>query len=305
MKSAGERLAVTALAVMLGLGLWPGLAQARPLIMGNQAAFGGGPIRTYDFETGVLVNSFVPAGAFGTNNGRGVAMVGPDVFYTELGGTGFGATDFIRVVPFGGGADTRTLPNPRPACGIQDLAFSNGVLWALTGYIFPAIPACATPQVFGLNPITGAVVSGPVTIAAPAISISDGFTVLRNGNFLINNNDGGCTYNQFNPSTGALMPATTIVVPGAVFCTGVETDGVSLFFATVRGPASSLTQTTLAGALIANRPISGIPVGSAIEDITLVPEPVPTLTGWGMIGLVVLLLGLGVWTIRRHGIVTA
>jgi hypothetical protein len=64
------------------------------------------------------------------------------------------------------------------------------VLYALTGYLIP----CGAPQVFGLNPVTGAIVSGPANFAAPAFCPSDGFTVLPNGKFLINFFPETCTY---------------------------------------------------------------------------------------------------------------
>ncbi len=246
-------------AVMFVVALCAATAQAQPDITCNNAALGGGPITTFDFTGGATVSSFVPTGAFGTNNGRGLLVLGNKVYYTELT-SGFGPTDFIRVAPFNGGAggaDTGTLANPRPTTGIQDVAFSNGVMYVLTGY-----PSDA-PEVFGLDPVTGAIVSGPVSIAAPAAVDSDGFTVLPNGNFLINSGDGNCTYNQFNPTTGALIPATTIVVPGgATFCTGVESDGTSLFFQT---NDDSFTKTTLSGTLIASQTVAA----NTCEDISL------------------------------------
>lgn len=153
--------------------LWAATAQAQPLITCNQAgnvSAPPGPITTYDFTGGAVVGSFIPTGAGPTNNGngRGVEVIGNNVYYTELiGDGGFGPTPSIEIAPFNdgaGGADIRTLPNPRPGFGIQDLAYSNGVLYALTGY--PGDPL----EVFGLNPNTGVVVSGPISISAPAAS---------------------------------------------------------------------------------------------------------------------------------------
>src|SRR5216684_2247060 len=153
----------TAALILIGA-LCAATAQAQPNITCNNAAFGGGPITTFDFTGGATVGSFVPTGAFDSNNGRGLLVLGNKVYYTELTG-GVGATDFIRVAPFNGGAggaDTGTLANPRPTVGIQDVAFSNGVMYILTGY-----PSDA-PEVFGLDPVTGADVSGPEAIADPA-----------------------------------------------------------------------------------------------------------------------------------------
>jgi len=161
-----------------------------------------------------------------------------------------------------GGADIRTLPNPRPGTGIQDLALSSGVLYALTGY--PTSP----PQVFGLNPATGAVVSGPIAIASPAASDSDGFTVLPNGNFLINSGTGSCTFNQYNPVTGALILGTTITVPvmplSPLPCTGVDTDGSFLYFQTNE---NSFTQTALDGTLVKTLTVTE---EIQVEDLSIV-----------------------------------
>jgi hypothetical protein len=242
-------------------------AQAQPLITCNNAGAGDGPITTYDFMTGAIVGSFVPDGALvNVGNGRGVAILGNNVYYTELSnGNAFGPTDFIRIAPYNGGAggaDIGTLPNPRPTTGVQDIAFSNGVMYVLTGYL--NLPL----QVFGLNPLTGAVVSGPVSISAPAMPDSDGFTVLPNGNFLINEGDDTNAYDQYNPTTGAVIPGTTIVAPVDPFATGVDTDGTSLFFHTnadINFTSNSLAQTTLTGAPIATQ---GIPADFC-EDISI------------------------------------
>jgi hypothetical protein len=318
-----------ALAVILVLGCCPLLGGAAPLIVANNSAFGGGPIQTFDFSSGATVGSFVPTGASDSNNGRGVLVIGDEVFYTELTNE-FGPTDFIRVAPFNGGAggaDTRTLPNPRPGTGIADLAVSGGVLYALTGY--PNQPL----RVFGLNPATGSVLIGPVNIAGPASPASDGFTVLPNGNFLINNDDADCTYNQYNPTTGALIAGTQLVVPGGPdFCTGVDTDGTSLFFATSTasadvparsaagsrrrpGPLSrrtdagrradaietfSFTKTDLSGNFIAQTFVGP----NLYEDISLIhasaAASVPTLSEWAQIVMVALFVTSSLWVLRRR-----
>jgi hypothetical protein len=245
-------------------------AQAGPLITCNQAAQGGGPITTYDFSGGATVASFVPTGALPNGNGRGVQVLGNNIYYTELVFTPpsfFGPTDVIHIAPYNGGAggaDTRTIPNPRPTVGIQDLAYFNGVLYILTGYPFDA------PQVFGLNPSNGAVVIGPISISAPGASDSDGFSVLPNGNFLINEGDGSTNYDQYNPTTGNVIPSTMITVPGVFQSTGVENDGTSLFFQEQSDATTfvdGFTETTFAGTFIANQLVS--PPPNNCEDISL------------------------------------
>lgn len=191
----------------------------------NNAAFGDGPIQTFDSSTGTLINQFLPSGATGSNNGRAVAATNTLVYYTELTG-GFGPSDGIHVAPFNGGAggaDITVLANPAPGEGIQDLAFANGFLYAMVGYLGPSL------QVLKYDPGTGNVLA--TTSIVGNSSGADGFTVLPNGNFLINTGDASGIYNQFDPTTGLIIPGTTISNPGDFSeCTGVDTNGTSLFF---------------------------------------------------------------------------
>lgn len=262
-RSCSRPLLVGLLTVAASLVFASGAWASGPLIVGNNAAFGNGPIQTYDFSGGGSpVASFVPSGASGGgSNGRGVEVIGSEVFYTELS-SGFGPTDAIRVAPYNGGAggsDSRTIPNPNPFVGIQDLSASGGALYALTGYLSSAL------RVFKLDPTSGAVLAGPISISAPASPQADGFVALPNGNFLVNNSTASCTYNQYDGSTGALVSGTTITVPGASSCTGVDTDGTSLFFATNH---AGFTQTDLSGKLVAHQTTTR----NSVEDISLIHQ---------------------------------
>jgi hypothetical protein len=228
-------------------------------IVGNNAADGGGPIQTYDLSTGSLVNSFVPDGAQPSGaNGRAVEVAGNEIFYSELSNL-FGASDGIHVAPFNGGAggsDLRVLPNPSPTTGIQDLEFSNGNLYALTGYPNGSL------QVWKLDPSNGAVLAGPVAITGINVSASaDGFTVLPDGNFLINDADESCTYRAYSSTTGQ-PTGQSITVPGGSTCTGVDTDGSSLYFET---NFSSFTRTDMNGNLIATTNVGS----NSVEDVSL------------------------------------
>jgi hypothetical protein len=179
---------------------------------------------------------FIPDGAKSdSNNGRGLLVLGNKVYYTELSG-GCCSTDKIRIAPFNGGAggaDIGSLPNPRPGCGVQDLAYHDGYIYALTGY-----GTCPPLQVFK-RAVAGGPWSAPVTITgAPAVA--DGFTILVNKKggedeeeddaasvvtFLINEGDeapGSCTYREFNSTTGA-PTGNGFVVSGFRVCGGVDT----------------------------------------------------------------------------------
>jgi hypothetical protein len=226
------------------------------LIVGNNAANGGGPIQTYDFTTGTLVNSFVPDGATSGpgNNGRALAVAGDEVFYSEL--FNGGPTDAIHVAPFNdgaGGSDIRTIPNPAPSTGIQDLDYANGALYALTGY------ANGPLQAWKLDPRTGAVLAGPIAINSNPSA--DGFVVLPDGNFLINSGDESCTYTEYDSPTGT-PTGSSFTVPGANQCTGVALNGQSLYFET---DFDSFTQTDLTGNLITRTTVAP----NLVEDIAV------------------------------------
>jgi hypothetical protein len=247
-----------------------GVAQADTLCIQNNAAFGNGPIVTVDCTTHTFVNSFIPDNAkIGSNNGRGVEVLGNFVYYTELGGGGFGATDAIHVAPFNngaGGADIKTFPNPTPGLGVVDLASDNmGHLFAMAGYN-------TGPEVVQETDGNGNNIGSLVTLHMTNGSVltgSDGFAILANGNWLINDGDTVNSYNQYNPLTGQEIPGTTVQAHNAsgvcASSTGVDTDGTNLFFDCNE---NSIVEDTLAGVFIAAT--STLPNGNAGEDISLV-----------------------------------
>jgi hypothetical protein len=252
------------------------------LITGNTSAVNHGPIKTYDFRDGNLVHSFVPQGATGTvANGRGLAIRGDEIFYTELDhldsqGHPFGPTDLIHVATQGPGEtiDTRTFQNPRPGTGIQDLAFYNDALYILTGYLDQE------PWVYKLNSSDGSVVAGPIAITGPAYGC-DGFTVLPRGptvNFLINDGDAEPIYREYDGSSGNLVTSGLVVdlTPfGFPLGTGVATspDGQSLYFIahSLNFGESTLVQTDMQGNVIAFQEVGH----TDIEDIDVVIQAGP------------------------------
>jgi hypothetical protein len=275
------RLLVTTAIVAVGAGaLVAGNANASDVIISaNSAAFGNGPIVTFDYTTGTQIGSFVPDGAAGAANGRGLAVTNNEFFYTELGGSGFNATDFIHIAPFNngnGGHDIGMFANPNPNTGIQDLAFGAAGLYALTGY--PDGPSV----IFLLNPTTGAVISSTPLQTSGS---TDGFTVLNDGTFIANLADGADTnlYQHFDASGNPI--GSTFSVPGGfTSSTGVDIapDGLSLYYAT---GFNSFTQTDLANNLLSS--ISA--PGNLFEDIgiqqdfTPPPPGIPEPSTWAMI----------------------
>jgi hypothetical protein len=220
------------------LGLLCAAAQGQsPLIVGNSRAFEG-PIVTTNFPTGPTVG-FVPDGAKTApfTNGRGVLVVGNNLYYTELVANTNrppeGPTDAIHIAPFNGGnggSDTGTLSNPRPGCGVQDLAYHDGFIYALTGFNQVTLPSCTNLQVFKIA-VGGTAWSGPVTIQSASTegvpTTADGFTILEwkpfgRTTFLINDRGLSCTYREYDSQTGAFT-GNGFVVSGYELCAGVDT----------------------------------------------------------------------------------
>ena len=191
----GGLFALAASTALVGMA---GVANAADILgIQNNASAGGGPIVTVDLTNQTPVNSFIPDNALncslGSCNGRGVEVLGNFVYYTELNG-GFGPSDGIHVAPLNngaGGADITSFPNPVPGTGVVDLAAAGGKLYAMTGY--PDGPEVVQATDGNGNNI------GPLvtlhTLSGGILTNSDGFTVLANGNWLINDGDADNSYN--------------------------------------------------------------------------------------------------------------
>lgn len=292
MRKSGQLIAV----LVLGILVLTGSAQADSFVTAviNNAAFGGGPIQSWSLDittgTATATGSFVPSGATDSNNGRAIAVTNTQFYYSELT-SGFGPTVMVETGPYNGGAggtDNGGFLNPIPGRGIQNLHFGTAGLYIVSGY-----PTSA-PEVFIVDPVSGAILNTPVTLATdPA---ADGFTILPNGNYLVNQGDGNPLYDQYNPVTGARIPGTTITSPcpgDGLISTGVDTNGTNLFFDCFN--AAQIAESDMSGNLIhLFTPPGDFGSGeglSLVENFNPPPPGVPEpgtfeLVGSGLLGLV-------------------
>jgi hypothetical protein len=238
---------------------------AGTIVVGYAPNGTGGPVgdsvTTFDFATGQQIASFMTDGGL-CKCGRGLEVVGNTVYYTDLSGS-----QGIHLAPYNqglGGHDFQLFPNPRPGFGIQDIDYSNGALYVMTGY------SNGLPIVYALSQTDGHVISS-VSIQSHPGTGADGFTVLPNGDFLINDNDAVATYRGYDPTTG--NPTGLVITLPALggLATGVDynpTDN-SLYFFGFFGSGPALARTTLTGTFLGSAPISMV-----FEDISVVvPEP--------------------------------
>ncbi len=261
-------------------------------VSGNNAAMGGGPVQRWvlppplPFGPTPPTDQFIPDGAtVPLANGRAWGADQVRYYYSELSG-GFGPSDGIHVVPVVastfGGPDSFVFANPSPLTGIRDLDVSivDNDLYAFTG------SASTPPTVFRLSRVDGHVIGSPVILQAPAVWDSDGFTILPNGNFLVNLGDASPLYQEFNSVSGAPVGTGFSVPCGKA--TGVDAGFSSLV---IQCDFHSFLVTTLSGVVFETYLVSP----NNIEDIEGVfGPPLPgvsepaghALLGAGLIGLV-------------------
>lgn len=287
---AGQLLRIACFAGMLTFAV--GADAILLSVSGNNAALGGGPVQRWVLPPPLPAgptpptDQFVPDGAtVPLANGRAWAADQVRYYYSELGG-GFGPSDGIHVVPVVagvfGGPDGSIFANPDPSAGIRDLDVSivDNDLYAFTG------SASGAPTVYRLSRVDGHVIGSPVLLQAPAVWDADGFTVLPNGNFLLNLGDASPIYQEFSSVTGAPVGTGFSVPCGRA--TGVDAGFSSLV---IQCDFHSFLVTTFTGVVVETYLVSS----NNIEDIEGVfGPPLPgisepaahALLGAGLVGLI-------------------
>jgi hypothetical protein len=250
------------------------------LITANIAGQSGGvpgPLQTMDFQTGNLINSILPAHAGG---GRAIAIYNTNIYYTDDDGSG------VFVEAYGtdgsGGSYSNFLSNPdtrgiSPIPAIQGLAFYSNQLYALTGY------ASYTPWVWVRTNLSSgnwtfvtALSGGPSGFSCGSTPCAncDGFAILTNGNYLVNDQDGfdiAPVYREYDHNAGTNI--ASLAIDSSTFgwprCSGVTCSPTnnSLYFAVSSDTAWGVVQTDFSGNVKANGATSGFvsePEGIAI-----------------------------------------
>jgi hypothetical protein len=198
------------------------------------------------------------------------------------------------VAPFNngvGGPDIASFPNPAPGTLIRDLAFANGFLYAMMTPSGSPVPSGSVVVyklqiTYGVTPALKVCSSTPTPIQNTFMFPPNGFAVLPNGNFLINQSADSCAYLSYNPTTGLVLTGITPITFGAVGCRGVDVavGGASLYFQTnYSGMFDSITQTNLNGG---NQTVSKIGPND-MNDISIINpatppciQAPPNLTNW-------------------------
>lgn len=235
---------------------------------------GFGPIGTVDLTAGAQVGLFVPDHAKGAESGHGVLLIGNDLYYTELDG-GTGPSDGLHIASWNHGAgspDTGLIANPSPGNAIVDVKQFGGFLYLLEG--FPNGPEFVDKIDLSGNLLSSVTLH---TLSGGELTNSDGFTVLANGNFLINEAGTLPAYDQYDPITGNEIAGTMLDPSGCYATSGVDTDGKNLFFSCTF--QSGILETDFSGNQLNFFNDVGVPSGGGWEDISVanvaatVPEP--------------------------------
>lgn len=277
------------------------------VIWGNSASFGNVNLEAFDSTTGLLVPGqqfLVPNLTAQSDNGRGVAVLGNDIYYTTANSGNIYKTNAITHSDLGIIVDTGFR-------GIANIATDGTFLYAND---YQAVNGVINKYT------TAGVFSGSITLTGPdaaGASSRDGFEVQNNPliaggatTFIANRYDGG-----FGPTHGGIIGAydvydsngveiiSSFITPndqGVSGATGIAFDGTNYFVSDISN--NRLLEYSGLGVFMTSIDLSGNPnpfTGRLLEDLSAVgntidnPPPIPEpeiyamfMAGLGLMGFI-------------------
>jgi hypothetical protein len=264
MKSAGTAgsqrksvftVAAALSAVAVGCFLAAEPAQANTLIWsnGNDAGAAPGPvIQEFDAVTGARLTAFADPAATSANQvGRGIAVVGSNIFYS-LGGS----TSVFLTNPSGANLGTAFVVNIPGVTGVQSIASDGKFL-----YITPQSSNLSLVQNVYKFSFSGTLIGSPITMVGSGgivQSARDGLEIVGN-TFVANQPRGDIgPYDQFDATTGSLI-TPAFLNPGTFGFTGVAFDGTDYFVFDDEADPSQLVVFDAAGTFLHRVTLTGLP----------------------------------------------
>jgi len=266
-------------------------ASAGTVVWGNNASSAGTEsIEAFDIDTGAQLASFLVPNSGSNLNGRGIAVVGTTIYYSNSSSGNVYVTN--TVTHSADGIAFSTGLN-----GIANIAWDGTALW-VTGYN-------GTNNAYRYTP-TGTLLQTVLGFG----NSRDGFEVANN-HLIANRGDGENIYDLYDLNgvlqTSAFINAALApgFVPGSI-TTGITFDGTDYIIANspgFSGPTSKLLVYDASGNYIKTQTLAGTPPGGAVrllEDLSSlgnipsnppsgVPEPASfLLLSAGLAGVAVL-----------------
>lgn len=244
-------------------------AMASTIVYGTNASNAGAmSIEAFDLSTGAQISSFIVPNATANQNGRGIAVVGTTIYYTNSTSGNVYKTNTLTHSDDGVAFNTGLR-------GIANIAYDGTALY-LTGYN-------------GTNNAYRYSLSGALLQTVPGFGNSrDGFEVANN-NLIANRGDGELIYDLYDLS-GTLTTSDFINVQAKVpnfsgITTGITFDGTNYIIANspgFSGPTSQLLIFNSSGNYLNTQTLAGTPPGNALrllEDLSSlgnIPQNPPT-----------------------------